>query len=358
MIIKIKLLIVIILSLVIYSCSRQRSKDTLQNITPEKDLEHIQSNKNSFKNSSLFLDFDNQIDQVVRTIFQDSKRNFWFGTESGLLKFDGKSLIQINSIKSTSGKGVTIKDIAESKDGKIWFAHTGGVSSIDGELVTNYYESDGLISHDVWCITSDTKENIWFGTIDGVCVFDGSHFTSFEIPEGKIDTTRGVSSTKIVHDIMEDNNGNMWFSTNAGLFSYANNKLINISAKAGIQTNFINEVFEDKQGDLWVSTKKGLYNLRGNKTSNITEGRIKDGKGIGSIAEDKDGNIWFVSDQHFLYTFNREKLIEYQTSKENKGPTIFKIYKDQVNRLWFVGFGGAYRLENGKFLNITKNGPW
>ena len=226
------------------------------------------------------------------------------------------------------------------------------------ELITNYYESDGLISNDVWSIDADKNGKIWIGTTDGICVFNGQEFTKFTLPEGKIDSTLGISSTKMVHSIFEDSKGTLWFSSNAGLFSYAKNSLLNVSEKAGIQTNFVNEIFEDKNGELWVSTKNGLYNLIDNKAKNITKGKIETGKGIGSIAEDKDGNLWFVSNQHSLFTYNREKIIESKKTEDNKGPVIFQIYKDHDNRLWFVGFGGAFRLENGKFINVTKNGPW
>lgn len=352
--INIKLFLVIVLPLVINSCGGQEKKNELQNVTSERNLDDYQSKENF----SLFTDLNNQISQVVRTVFQDSKGAFWFGTQNGAFKLIGKSLVHIDSIKSESGKGVTIKDITEDKNGIIWLGHTDGISRIDGETVTNYYETDGLISNDVWCITADTNGKIWIGTIDGICIYNGTEFINFELPEGIIDSTKGVSSTKMVHSIKEDSKGTLWFSSNAGLFSYSKNKLTNVSEKTGIRTNFINEIYEDKSGELWVSTKNGLYNLTKNKANNITEGKIETGKGIGSIAEDKDGNIWFVSNQHFLYTYDREKLIEYQKSEENKGPGVFQIYKDQDDRLWFVGFGGAYRLENGKFLNITKNGPW
>ena len=352
--INIKLFLVIFIALVINSCNRQEKKNELQNVPSERYIDGNKPNRNSL----LFTNLNNQISQVVRTVFQDSKGVFWFGTQNGAFKLIGNSLIHIDKIKSKSGKGVTIKGITEGKDGKIWFGHTDGISSVDREIVINYYESDGLISNDVWCISADNKGEIWIGTIDGVCIYNGIEFTNFELPEGKVDSTRGISSTKMVHSIKEDSKGTLWFSSNAGLFSYLNGMLINVSDKVGIQTNFVSEIFEDKRGELWISTKKGLYNLRENKITNITEGKIKDGKGIGSIAEDKDGNIWFVSNQHFLYTYDREKLIEYQKLEENKGPATFQIYKDQDDRLWFVGFGGAYRLENEKFLNITKNGPW
>lgn len=357
--IKIKFITAIALSLILNSCNGKKSKKEInQSINSEQKLEDSKPNTYNTENSLFFSDSKNQISQVVRTIFQDSKGGIWFGTEDGAFRFSNNSLTYIDSIRSNSGKKVTIKDITEDNNGKIWIAHTDGISSIDGEKVTNYYESDGLISNDVWCITADKNNKIWIGTIDGMCVFNGREFTKFILPEGKVDSTLGISSTKMVHSIFEDSNGTLWFSSNAGLFSYANNSLINVSEKAGIETNFVNEIFEDQNGKLWVSTKNGLYNLMDNMAENITKGKIETGKGIGSIAEDKDHNLWFVSNQHYLYTYNGNELIEFQKSVDNNGPVVFKIFKDLDNRLWLVGFGGAFRLESGKFINVTKNGPW
>ncbi|MFD2564360.1 ligand-binding sensor domain-containing protein [Aquimarina rubra] len=355
--IKIKLFMVLAVSLILNSCHGQKNKNELQPSTSVKKLEENTLNTKN-EEYSFFSDFNNQISQVVRTIFQDSQGDIWFGGEGGAFRFSHNSLTHIDSIRSKSGKRVTIKDIAEDNDGKIWFGHTDGISSIDGNTVTNYYESDGLISNDVWSIAADKNGKIWVGTIDGVCIFNGQKFTEFVLPEGKIDTTLGISSTKMVHSIFEDSKGTLWFSSNAGLFSYANNSLTNVSKEVGIQTNFVNEIFEDNNGELWVSTKIGLYNITNGKAKNITNGKIETGKGIGSIAEDKDGNLWFVSNQHSLYTYNKGILIEYKKAENNKGPVVFQIFKDQHNRLWFVGFGGAFILENGKFINVTKNGPW
>jgi ligand-binding sensor domain-containing protein len=342
---EIKLFTGIALCFIMTSCNGQANNGDKQNVIKEEKT--IQ-----------FPIYNKQISDVVRTIFQDSKDNIWFGTQNGAFKLTGDSLIHIDNIKSEFGKGVTIKDIAEDKNGIIWLGHGSGISSIDGKLVTNYYESDGLISNDVWCIETDVNGNVWIGTIEGACIFDGQEFTKFDLPEGKKDTTLAISSTKMVHSILEDSKGTFWLSTNAALFSYANNKLTNISDKVGIQTNFVNEIFEDRSGVIWVSTKMGLYKLKENKAINITEGKIETGKGIGSIAEDENGKIWFVSNQHYLYTYDGKDFLKIQKSEENKGPVVFQIYKDRQSRLWFVGYGGAYRYENDRFINVTQNGPW
>jgi ligand-binding sensor domain-containing protein len=299
-----------------------------------------------------------QISQVVRMMFQDSKGNIWFGAENGAWRLTGDTLIRIDNIKSESGGRVTIKDITEGKDGKIWVGHTDGISCIDGDLVTNYYESDGLISTDVWCLGTDVHGDVWIGTIDGACVFDGKTFKNFELPLGIKDTTVGVSSDKMINKIFRDSKGELWIASNAGLFSYSNNTLTHVSEKVGFKSNIASIGFEDKAGVLWLSSKDGLYTLKDGVTKKITDENMEIGKGIGSIAEDKDGKIWFVVNQHHLYTYHNNKVTEFKKSEENKGPVVFQIFKDQAERLWFVGFGGAYRLENGQFINITRDGPW
>lgn len=301
---------------------------------------------------------NDQISQVVRTIFQDSKGVLWFGTQNGTFKKQGDSLVYIHQIKDKYGKPVTVKDINEDRHGVIWVGHTSGISSIDHEKVTNYDESDGLVDEDVWSLEADKNGKIWIGTIEGVSIFDGKKFIDFHLPEGKIDASLEISSQKIVHDIFEDSNGTMWFCTNAGLFSFTNGILTNVSKQSGMKTNFINEIFEDKSGKLWVSTKNGLYKLIDGKAIDIVEGKLDKGKGIGALAEDKNGVLWFVHNQHLLFKHDKNTIVEFEKSKNNKGPVVFKIFKDQSERLWFVGTGGAFRLENNQFVHVTKYGPW
>lgn len=344
------MLIVITLSILTSSSNGQVNKNDTQ-----KTLLLNQTAQNS---NLEYRQSKEQISQVVRMMFQDSKGNIWFGAENGAWKLTGQTLIHIDSIKSERGTGVTIKDITEDKDGTIWLGHTDGISSIKGERVTNYYESDGLISNAVWCISSDTHGKIWIGTMEGACIFDGKVFSNFDLPLGIKDSTVGVSSTKMINKILLDRKGKLWIASNAGLFSYSNNMLTNVSKKMGIKTNFVSIGFEDKSEVLWIPSKEGLYTLSNGVTKKITDSNIELGKGIGSVAEDKDGKIWFVVNQHYLYTYDGKEITEFKKSEENKGPVVFQIYKDHSDRMWFVGYGGAFRLENGKFINITKNGPW
>jgi len=307
--------------------------------------------------SLLYREYDEQIDQVVRTVFQDSEENFWFGGETGTYMYNGDSLVAIQGVRSAEGSSVTIKDIIEDAHGNIWIGHTNGLSRIRNGVVKNYYEKDGLLSEDIWCLESDKHSNIWIGTTQGVSFYDGNEFHEFFLPEGYIDSTRGVSSRKMVHQIFEDKQGTLWFSSNAGLYSFQNDSLVNESIN-GIETHFVNETFEDASGILWISTNNGLYRRTDQKFVKADLGEFDVGKGIGSIAQDADGKLWFVINQHHLFVGTNDEFVEFRKTEYNKGPVIFKIFNDQQDRLWFVGYGGAYRLENKKFVNVTRKGPW
>jgi ligand-binding sensor domain-containing protein len=347
---KIKSLLIIFLTTTVFSCNGQ----DIRNEEANKPLQWL----NGAPNQILLYKPKEQISQVVRMMFQDSRGNIWFGAENGAWKLTGKTLIHIDNIKSEDGKGVTIKGITEDKYGTIWIGHTDGISSVKGERVTNYYESDGLISNDVWNISTDTDGNIWIGTIEGACVFDGKTFKYIDMPLGIKDTTIGVSSEKMINRIYQDRKGKIWISSNAGLFSYLNNKVTDASKDVKSKTKYVGIGLEDSAGVLWTTSKEGLFSFKNGVTKKIIDENIELGKGIGSIAEDKDGNIWFVVNQHYLYTYDGNKLKEFKKSEDNKGPVVFQIYRDQSDRMWFVGYGGAFRLENGRFINITKDGPW
>lgn len=360
----IELFVAIALCFILTFCGCRETHEVEQGASHESENTWRESNStdspaNSQETEEVyeFPNFDNQISDVVRTVYQDSKSNVWFGAQGGVFEYDGKSLIHLDSVQSESGQNVTIKAIAESKDGRIWFGHTDGLSVFDSTTVTNYYESDGLLSNDVWSLACDKDNQIWIGTIKGLCTFDGKDFVPFEIPKGELDTTVGVSSPEMIHSIMEDSRGRMWFSTNGGAYILDGDALENISEENGFSTNLVNEVIEAQDGSFWISTSKGLFNLEGKTLIDITESVFEESKGTGSISEDFQGNLWFNCARS-IYRLNGEELKEYRIAAGNYGPLTFQIYEDRQKRLWFVGYGGAFRFEKEEFVNITRDGPW
>lgn len=299
----------------------------------------------------------NQISGVVRTVFQDKKGNFWFGTQSGLCRKDQIGLVYFD-LKNQSGQEVTVHAILEDKSGAIWIGYGGGIAKYDGGYFTNYHEKNILTTGGLWSMLMDSKGTLWIGTTNGVFTFDGKIFTPFEIPEGKVNPNMGVSTSRMIHSIIEDSKGKIWFATNGGAYVFDGKKLKNITEKDTTISNFINQIIEGRNGIFWISTSNGLFQYDGNAIRNVTESILGKNVGVGCILEDKSGLLWFTSNKRDIYNYNGKTFSKLQIQEGDFSPFPFQIYQDKQNRIWFVGFKGAYRLENNKFLNINRNGPW
>ena len=76
------------------------------------------------------------------------------------------------------------------------------------------------------------------------------------------------------------------------------------------------------------------------------------------LLKDKSKDSLLIVLDSGYQSFNGLTILCNSIEEGNYGPLTFQIYEDQQRRLWFVGFGGAYRYENDRFINITQNGPW
>lgn len=299
----------------------------------------------------------NQISGVIRTVFQDSKGNYWFGTQSGLCRYDKIGLVYFE-LKGWDGKGVTVYVILEDKAGNIWIGYDGGISKYDGTHFTEYHEKDILTKGGLWSMAIDKKGLLWVGTTQGVFTFDGEALSPFEIPEGKVNPDLGISTAKMIHGIMEDSKGNMWFATNGGAYMYDGTALKSITEKDGLLSDFVNRIIEGGDGNFWISTYKGLNQYNGSELVNVTESVLENGVGIGCMLEDKSGILWFSVNKRDIYQYDGKSFTKTFNKEDDFSPFPFQIYQDRQERLWFVGFKGAYRLEQGAFVNVTRDGPW
>jgi ligand-binding sensor domain-containing protein len=117
----------------------------------------------NFKNKEGLL-FSN-----VRSIIEDKTGNIWIGGQDGLFRYDGKSLTNV----STNFIG----HIFEDKTGNLWLSEddTGWVlNKYDGKSSTKIAASSMVFG-----ITEDRTGNIWFGTMNGVCRYDGKSVANF-----------------------------------------------------------------------------------------------------------------------------------------------------------------------------------
>lgn len=117
----------------------------------------------------------------VLSVFTDGSVQ-WFGTDEGLAKHTG---IQAKSnwelyYEEDGLINNTVQCIQKDTEGNMWFGTPSGVSRFDGSSWQSFAKQDGLVASNILCIAVDLDGSLWFGTDEGITNYDGTTWTSYK----------------------------------------------------------------------------------------------------------------------------------------------------------------------------------
>ena len=135
----------------------------------------------------------------------------------------------------------------------------------------------------IWCIYKDSNSTLWVGSNTGLHEINLTQAKAGQLSDVRIKSYRNDPgnpnslSSNIVISVMEDRAGVMWIATNDGLNSFdkKTRKFKRYRNDPGnihsISSNnlvfwFGNGIKEDQDGNLWISTDKGLNKLNRDRT--------------------------------------------------------------------------------------------
>ena len=119
--------------------------------------------------------------QTVYRILQDRKGFMWFGTQRGLVRYDGYSCRLFGQTQDGSEGfvGKSVHALLEDTKGNLWVGtHSGDLCKRDAQTgrfqyLTTEAAFKTLIGKRIQTIFEDASGNIWIGTLDdGLLVFD------------------------------------------------------------------------------------------------------------------------------------------------------------------------------------------
>lgn len=333
-------------------------------INTPKDLHGPTVIKN-FRSAATAPDFDTTlVSQYIRSIFQDSRGNLWFGTiGEGAVRYDTKTLTYFSNPDGLFSS--TVYAINEDKNGNLWFGTDQGVYKYNGKTFRNYNQKDGLSHIDISRkgILVDKSGSIWVGTHRGIFRYDpsadrqgGQSFSLFQqLPPIN------------VAGIMEDKSGNIWFaSSDQGVFRYDGGQgkaITNFAEKEGLGENYAGGMAQDKAGNIWFTMKNGICRYDG-KT--FTEYTPKDGLGgreFWGIYIEASGIIW-VTARGSTTRFDpsiplpNPKAFTVYTAANGLTCCVQSMYQDRSGNMWWGTGQGLYRFDGKRFYQVKQKGPW
>jgi ligand-binding sensor domain-containing protein len=155
---------------------------------------------------------DKTKDIITGCIFIDTRNRVWVATAgNGVLLFVNSTLhATYTTARGLAGNYINL--ISEDRKGNIWIGTDGeGVSVINDTGIVSYTEEHGLPSNFIHSIYIDSANVVWIGTFGGGL----ARWKNGQI--ASLTTRRGLYNDGLL-TVMEDDLGNMWFTSNKGIF--------------------------------------------------------------------------------------------------------------------------------------------
>ncbi len=263
------------------------------------------------------------------------------------------------SLKEENGlSNNKVYDILHDSQGYIWFGTKDGLNLYDGYKFTVFKndpeDSTSISSNYIQTLFEDSHGQLWIGTYDGgLNLYDRNTrtFTSFKHTPN---LPQSISSNN-VYSIYEDKSQNLWIGTYGGGLCKFNPDQQNFTVfkqnwddKNSLSSNAVFDIHEDRNGQLWLATFGGglcifdpVYQTFSAYTHTATNNFTIPSNDLFAVAEDNKGNIWVGTYGAGLARFDRNtKKFESYQKDPSEGSSrcnyILAIEPDAINNLWIA----------------------
>lgn len=298
----------------------------------------------------------------ITSILQDPYGMMWFGTQNGLVRFDGynfKLFAHSASDTNTLSENTT-RSIALTKQGTLVIAHDNeGFDELDlkTEKITRIKYRDNYSDNaNLHIITMhlDKDGEIWLGTNRGLCSYDRAKrsfvhypiialsdqilhkgFISCIVDEGRDHFLLYMSGSKVIRFNRHTGESNLSYTIGD---KKETEFLIN---RGGI-------LYLDNRGFLWMGTEhKGLYRIdlsNGlskfyNMDNNVLRSNV-----IMDVEKDSQGRLWVATDGGGVLLYNYETdsfqtfLYDAQDPLSLSSNATYTIFEDKNKNIWLGNY--------------------
>ncbi len=268
---------------------------------------------------------------VTISVLQTQDKYIWFGTNNGLVRFDGKTFRVFDTRTTPAIKNNRILNMFESLDRSLWICtNGGGLVRYANSQFSYYTTAEGIADDIVWNIFQDSHKILWLCTPSGLSC--------------------GVQQYSTVSDRQD---------TTYRFFKPILWRTSSHTEPMDIQPSL---VFESSDGTIYVGTKnKGLFQLhRQSDSSYLATPCVLPGRdasfAIHDMEEDPQTHRIWVATERGLYTVSTSMLQSYNPTNDPRlNGLIFEVeYAPKQQQLWLGGNFGLLRYSDSVIVEMTQ----
>ena len=288
---------------------------------------------------------------TIQTMIQTRDGYLWFGTQEGLVRFDGVKLVVFDKTNTKAFTVNNIEALLEAKDGTLFIGTSGGGLVRYGKGAFNAFgRAEGLVSESVFSLLETGQGELWIGTDAGLSLMKAGRI--FDAPSD------GGPPGVLIYDILQDREGTVWIATHGkGIFLFKDGRFSRLTTADGLASNTVLELYEDRGGIVWIGMEGGgLNQYRGGKVgAHGIPGLTLET--VDAVYEDKDGSLWIGTWYAGLVRVRNGSFDLFTTAQGLSQDHVAQFLEDREGSLWIATYGGLNRLRDAMFTSFgTREG--
>jgi ligand-binding sensor domain-containing protein/two-component sensor histidine kinase len=313
--------------------------------------------------------------EKVHAITQTNDGLFWFGTENGLAKFDGRRVQTIQIPEVTQ-----IFSLEKGGNNSLFIGTNNGLFRLQNEKIELIGDTKSEQVNDIF-----SAEKTYFVTQSGklfeVAENSAQNLVSLDIPINSVvaqnekiylategrglieyvgDLKKDIKTPYFINQLSLDKNNSLWLasrakSTDNGLFNYSEEEKLK---QVGTQFGTVSSIFFDEDNKLWLGMKEnGVWSFQNDQsilhyTFENTSGGLRSNQ-IFTVFVDKENVIWFGTDKG-VCRFDKKSPFNQMLSEDTNSNFVRALYQTQNGKI-FIGTNKGLYVFEGENLDLDEN---
>lgn len=286
----------------------------------------------------------------VKAIAQDSEGVLWFGTDSGLAKYDGQRTQKILGLPSDQ-----ITTLKLMSNGELWVGtDRGAVRLIKNQSIllaetTTHSIEDIINASEEQAVVTTMDGMLFIYQISGHTVANTITIEPKDSPLLSINEKAGTDGKLPITSVLAQPNRLLLSTKGRGILTLEGQQIKELNLRP--RPYFVNALAQDSSGTLWLGTRtgkedSGLYRQEPNQP--LQKVMINSGE-VTSLCAMPQGDIWVGTMERGAFHYRQDQELGHMTFENTSGGLqsnqVYTIFADREGVIWFGTDRGVCRYD-------------